>query len=70
MACLIRFWYCLILILLLCPHFLSRPLESSSQRKREMMMETVREIIRKRLRHTIKYDVKQLSLEGPDPKHH
>lgn len=34
------------------------------------MMETARKIIRERMRHAIKYDVKRLSPRGPNPKHH
>ncbi|KAK4344569.1 hypothetical protein RND71_034745 [Anisodus tanguticus] len=71
MASLIRFWLCFILILLSCHRSESRPLEPSTQRRREMMMmETAREIIKERLRHAIKYDVKRLSPRGPNPKHH
>ncbi|KAK4363973.1 hypothetical protein RND71_015331 [Anisodus tanguticus] len=72
MASLIRLWLlCFILILLSCPGFKSRPFEPSSQRRREtMMMKTAREIIRDRLRHAVKYDVKRLSPRGPNPKHH
>ncbi|XP_060198172.1 uncharacterized protein LOC132627088 [Lycium barbarum] len=48
-----RFWFCLILVLLSCPRSESRPLEPSSQKRRETMMETAREIIKERLRHAI-----------------
>lgn len=67
-----RFLLCLILIILLsCPPSESRPLGKSLQRRGEtMMMETAQEIIKERLRHAIKYNVKRLSPGGPDPKHH
>ncbi|KAK4723474.1 hypothetical protein R3W88_026253 [Solanum pinnatisectum] len=68
-----RFLLCLILIFLLsCPPSESRPLGQSSWMRGETitMMETAREIIKERLRHAIKYNVKRLSPGGPDPKHH
>ncbi|KAK4363971.1 hypothetical protein RND71_015329 [Anisodus tanguticus] len=65
-----RFWLCLILILLSCLRSESRPLEPSSQRRREAMMETAREILKERLIHSVKYDVNRYSPGGPDPKHH
>ncbi|KAG5579022.1 hypothetical protein H5410_049649 [Solanum commersonii] len=48
-----------------------RPLEPfTPKRKETTMMETAREIIRERMSHAIKYDVKRLSPRGPNPKHH
>ncbi|KAH0751470.1 hypothetical protein KY290_004691 [Solanum tuberosum] len=71
MASSIRFWLCFILILLSCPRFESCPLEPfTSKRKETTMMETAREIIRERMSHAIKYEVKRLSPRGPNPKHH
>lgn len=66
----LKIWFCLLLILFLCPSFETRSLDLFSKNRTQKFVDIGKELILEEDMNRRVYDTNRPSPGGPDPHHH